>query len=162
MNAKYQKKINDLDENVKKRISFIGKTDYTELELYYQSTDLYVGMGTTVLDAALRGIISIPVRAYTLELITDKYLHEDYSKVALDEGTISKFDELYEGFKLLDSNEKRKLSAISRECVINNYSTATIVDKLIELLKNANHNQSTVGLDMVHMYHEIKSLIKGE
>lgn len=155
-------KINSFDEIVKKRITLVGKTDYSQLEKYYQTADLYVGMGTTVLDASMRGIVTIPVQAYTLGLFTDKFFHEDFRKVAIDEGSEAGFNKLLEQYRRLDSGGKNELSKKSRDAVIDNYSSSAIVDELVHILESTKNNCSTIGLELVRFYHEIKTVIKGD
>lgn len=154
--------IESLDKTTKDRVSFVGKTDYAQLEQYYQTADLYVGMGTTVLDASLRGIVSIPVQAYTFDLITNNFLFEDYRRVAIDEGSKDGFDKLFEYYRSLNSEQKNNISRKSREIVIENYGTPAIVDKLIHVLDSKKNNCSTIGLEIVRFYHQIKDVIKGE
>lgn len=148
--------INSMDEPVRRRVSLVGKTDYYQLEKYYQEADLYVGMGTTVLDASLRGVVSIPVQAYTFDLITNKYLFEDYSKVALDCGSKNSFNKLVEHFKQIDYVEKNKWSELSRKIVMDYYGTKPIVDNLVELLLSTKENYSSIGMDLLGMYHDVK------
>ena len=153
-------KINALDDSVKNRISFVGKTDYNELEKYYQNADIYVGMGTTVLDASLRGIVSIPVQAYTTDLVADKFFFEDYSKVALDYGSKSSFSKLVERYIRANDTEKTIWSETSRKAVVDNYGTESVVDNLIRILGSAKDNRSSFGMDLLTEYHNIRSELK--
>lgn len=155
-------KIESFDETVKKRITFVGKTNYGKLEQYYKVADLYVGMGTTVLDASLRGIVSIPVQAYTLDLITDKFFFEDCRRVAIDEGSKDGFNTLFERYRALDSKQKSNISRRSREMVLDNYSSPVIADELVHILASTKNNCSTIGLELVRLYHQIKTIIKGD
>ena len=58
-------------------IDLKGETSYEELGYYYKKCDLYVGMGTTVLEAASRYKVCIPVKPYTYELKARHYFHEN-------------------------------------------------------------------------------------
>lgn len=155
-------RINSFDDIVKKRITLVGKTDYGQLEKYYQTADLYVGMGTTVLDASMRGIVAIPVQAYTLDLITDKFFYEDFRKIAIDQGSEAGFNKLLQQYRSLESEGKNELSKKSRDAVIDNYSSSAIVDDLVHILESTKNNCSTIGLELMHFYHEIKTAIKGD
>lgn len=155
-------RIDSFDEIVKKRITLVGKTDYGQLEKYYQTADLYVGMGTTVLDASMRGIVAIPVQAYTLDLITDRFFYEDFRKIAIDQGSKTGFNKLLQQYRRLESEGKNELSKKSRDAVIDNYSSSAIVDELVHILESTKNNCSTIGLELMQFYHEIKTAIKGD
>lgn len=57
-------------------IDLKGETSYEELGYYYKKCNLYVGMGTTILEAASRYKVCIPVKPYTYELKARHYFHE--------------------------------------------------------------------------------------
>lgn len=50
------------------RVRFVGSIAYADLPAFYDSADVYVGMGTTVLEAASRGVPCLIAEAYTHEL----------------------------------------------------------------------------------------------
>lgn len=74
---KLQSWLEQVGEKNRKRIVLIGETPYEMLERYYENCDLYVGMGTTILDAAKRGIISINALPYTYDLKTTGFFYDD-------------------------------------------------------------------------------------
>lgn len=154
-------KIGSFDESIKLRVKLVGKTDYDQIAQYYEKADLYVGMGTTLLDASLRGLVSIPVQAYTYDLITDSFFFEDYRKLGLDKGSKSRFNELFARYVAMDYNEKNSISQKSRDAVVDNYSTPVIIDKFLSALNSTVSNSSTLGLELLRTYHIIKARIKG-
>ncbi len=50
------------------RVRFVGPVAYADLPAYYRAADVYVGMGTTVLEAAVHGVPCLVAEAYTDEL----------------------------------------------------------------------------------------------
>ncbi len=50
-------------------IKLHGKKDYTELKQFFSDCNLYIGMGTSILDAAQYGIPCIAVTPWTMKLI---------------------------------------------------------------------------------------------
>jgi hypothetical protein len=52
------------------RIEFIGSVPYAELHAYYARADIYVGMGTTLLEAAAAGVPAIIATAFTARFVT--------------------------------------------------------------------------------------------
>lgn len=63
------KKINDLPDNVKKNVKLINGLSTKEISNILKSAYVYIGMGTTVLDAANEGIPSIVVCHHTMECV---------------------------------------------------------------------------------------------
>lgn len=57
-------------------ISIVGETPYDKLEQYYREAHLYIGMGTTVLDAARNGLIAIKVMYNCFEFESSGFFHE--------------------------------------------------------------------------------------
>lgn len=106
------------------RIKIVGETLYKDLDKYVIKSNLYVGMGTTVLDAAKRGIISIPVQAHTYELRGNYLFHEnpycigenpnhniDHAEKLIRK-VINMSDEGYMRAKIESSNAVRKIYSI--------------------------------------------------
>lgn len=56
-----------------KMIELLGPIDYIELDKYILKSDLYVGIGTTVLEAIKNGIPAIPVRDFSYECLTSGF-----------------------------------------------------------------------------------------
>lgn len=56
-----------LREGIAGRVSFVGSVAYADLPAYYKAADIFVGMGTTVLEAAAHGIPALIAEAYTAE-----------------------------------------------------------------------------------------------
>lgn len=130
---KLRNKIDALDAETQKIITLHGKTDYDALDQYYDRAKLYIGMGTTVLDAAQRGIISVPAVPYTEELVVDKFFHDDYRVLAVEEGDMpDHILNLWEAVRGLSSKEYFELSKRSRSVVINNYGT----DKTTQMISS--------------------------
>ena len=59
-------KINDIEnESIKKDIYVLGKIPYSRLAYYFDKSFVNIGVASTIVDGAGRGLISIPVRHYT-------------------------------------------------------------------------------------------------
>jgi len=95
------------------RVEFVGTVPYAELKDYYKRADIYVGMGTTVLEAASAGVPAVVAVAYTDNFLTTGIfgsgggldLGEPYCEAPITNGR-----ELLEG--LLCSPEARKASGL--------------------------------------------------
>lgn len=69
-------KVRQLPNSIQKKINLIGQTPYDELYKYFNQTHLFLGMGTTILDAVNYGVPSITVQAYTYENNSSGFFHE--------------------------------------------------------------------------------------
>lgn len=50
--------------------------DYDKIHEYFEKTSVYVGQGTTVLDAGKQGVLAVPVAFYTEECRSYSYLYQ--------------------------------------------------------------------------------------
>ena len=69
-------KISALSNDLQKKVHVVGQTPYEELHKYFDRTHLYLGMGTTVLDAANHGVPSLLVQGYTYECNSSGFFHQ--------------------------------------------------------------------------------------
>lgn len=76
-----KKRINDLNDDVKQKITFINGESYDKVIKHMEASNLVIGMGTTVLDAASRGIPVINVVPYTFELMSSGLWNGNRSSV---------------------------------------------------------------------------------
>jgi len=70
-------KIARMPIDIQKDIKLIGKIPYEMLNNYFDEANLYIGMGTTVLDAANNGVPSIVTAFNTHECITTGYFWQN-------------------------------------------------------------------------------------
>ncbi len=71
-----------LRDDKQERIKLIGRVDYELLEDYLKEADVYVGMGTTLLDAGKMGIPAIAVDFFTEQSVSDQLLCDNAEVVA--------------------------------------------------------------------------------
>lgn len=57
--------ISKLPNNAKKDLKVIGKVPYSELNKHFGNANLNIGVASTIIEGALTGLISIPVRHYS-------------------------------------------------------------------------------------------------
>lgn len=124
--------INSVPEEKRKKINLVGKTDYNELKKYFAAAKLYVGMGTTILDAAQTGTISIAVKPFTYDLFAVCTFEQDYTNIGINDNIDldNQFHELFQ--KVLSYSEEEYLeSAIKgRSAVVEHYSSEKIATQL--------------------------------
>ena len=125
-----------LDEEIKKSIEFIGRVPYDSLSNYIKETDLYVGMGTTVLDAANYFIPALVVKSYTYDCLTSGYFSENPLRVgAIGENLLSA--KVYiESFLKKSENEILELRKNSFLALSDNYDIDMFAYKFFKLKNN--------------------------
>lgn len=75
-------KINSLPHQIKSQIKYIGQTPYNDLPKYFSISRLYIGMGTTLLDAVNEGVPSIVVQPCTYENRSSGFFHMQPERLA--------------------------------------------------------------------------------
>lgn len=146
-------KIDAQSEWVRSKITLIGKTPFEELDKYFDQAKLYIGMGTTILDAAQRKIIAAPVVAYTYQLLTDNFFYENYQLV-LDSGK-NNMIELYNYVKNLGKEEYTEVGNRSRELVIYNHSIDKNMDRIEQNFDAMKSNRFILGIFIFHCMNKI-------
>ena len=73
--SRLENKIKQLPEKYKNHIGLYNDKKPEDLDAYYQEADIFIGMGTTVLEAANYGIPVIMAKPYTEEFISNGLFH---------------------------------------------------------------------------------------
>ena len=82
---KVRSEISKLEPNIKKDINLVGKVAYDELIRYFNTSHINIGLAGTIVDGALSGVISIPVRHYSTSCEAYGYLPDSKEKIVSDE-----------------------------------------------------------------------------
>lgn len=151
--------INNMPDDVKKRITIQGKTDYNDLENLYVNTTLYVGQGTTVLDAAQRGIISIPVEPDTYDVKSDAFMHEDYTRVTVPKNRVDKFNRMIEIIVNMTEDEYVEKAVLGRKQIVDNYGTKSVCDEIFNVFNQLPFNSKKSK--NVQMFLNLKRIKRG-
>jgi hypothetical protein len=93
-------KISDLSEDIRKDVILHGWMDYEQLKENIKRCKIFVGMGTTVLDAALEYKPCVPVRFNTYETIGECLIGDNPDYTTPEEGCENKAIEIVR--KVLD------------------------------------------------------------
>lgn len=130
-------KINRLDTSIKNRVKLIAEVPYDALNLYYRSAHLYVGMGTTLIEAAKNAVVSLVSKCYSNELYCHPLL---FNENPMYLGGLNQ-DEFIDGITALkrilemDDNTYRKCMLESREQMIKNYEISYVLNRMIKYNK---------------------------
>lgn len=124
---------NTYDVETQNRIILQSKTDYDELERLYRNTKLYIGQGTTVLDAAQRGILTIPVVPDTYQIIAEDYFDDNPFRVTVPLEIENNFNTLMSRFYSLDRDEYINKAVKGRLSVTEMYGTESVCKEINQL-----------------------------
>lgn len=125
--------INKLNDCVKSDITLHGWMDYDVLKKNIERCKIFVGMGTTVLDAALLYKPSLPVRFNTYEDIGEYFIHEKPEYITPDYLCQSKAINAIEKVLKLSYNEYSQMCIDSYNSVKDNYDIEVGMKKIINV-----------------------------
>lgn len=88
--------VSRIPENIRERIHIIGNIPYEKLCDILRKTTLYVGMGTTILDAVKYNCLAVVAAAYSMELEVEGLFLEYPTNLGFNSGTYktTNFDEI--------------------------------------------------------------------
>jgi hypothetical protein len=126
--------INSLPVQVSNKITVLDEVPYSKINEYIEKCSLFVGMGTTILDAAnLNKMIIVPV-AYQNSNLTTGFFHENYNVI----GEVFREEGVYETFEVLiikalnySQNDFIDISKKSKAVLREHYDINLIAKKII-------------------------------
>ncbi len=126
-------KLNAVPELVRKNITWIKKVEYSNLRTFYESANLLVGMGSTVLEASSYGLPSIVVAYNTTQLEPIGFFHDNSDVI----GEASKPDTHRESFselvgKIYNMDNEKYL--ITQRKTYEMYAREYSIDRVMETL----------------------------
>lgn len=148
---------NILEEKIKKLssngmssgIRMLGYVPYGLIENYMKEANIFVGMGTTILDAAKYGVPSIVATAYQMNDYAAGFFSSDYTCIGkmIDEDGAKKFHlkELIEQVYAMPEEAYLKFSKKCYDALVQNYELEDIMHQLITA-NGKTHNIVPIGL----------------
>lgn len=131
-------KIKKLPESVQSDVEFHDWMDYDELKKQIEKCKLFIGMGTSVLDAGLKYKPAIAVRYNTYDVIASNMLSEKPWMITSEEGCTSSAIDLMRKILDMDIEEYIGESYKTFEAVKDCYDVESNLRKLLDIspLKN--------------------------
>lgn len=129
-----------LREGIAKRVTFIGSVAYADLPRLYRDADIFVGMGTTVLEAASHGVPALIAEAYTTEFRSPGRFSEQagFELGEPDQGAPSPSGEGLLRSMLKDGGLRAAEGEAGRRKMLNQFSEDVVMTRLLgELRANA-------------------------
>ena len=148
--------LNRLSDAVRQRVTVYDKLNLDELGEVLKNSTLFVGMGTSVLDAASYGIPSIPVKPYTYEVLCNGRFDSNPSFIcAGDNLEYIDFSECVNSILTMTSNEYYCASAETLDLVSKNYGSDKIAKQLREHFLSLSYD-ANVNADFYHTWNDIQ------
>lgn len=129
---KIVEKYNSLPKEMRNKIELVGQVSYESLSNYFRESHLYVGMGTTVLDAANHGVPSIVVEPYTYRNNSSGFFHDNPNMLAAQSEIIKPSYNSINCVMRMQEEEYVDLCIEEHIALENNYGINAFVDELIE------------------------------
>jgi hypothetical protein len=130
--AMVNQKVAALPVNIRKRIKILNKIPYSEIVAYIDKCDLFVGMGTTALDAANRNKICIVPVSYQENDLSTGFFYDDYTNVGAcynPRATYHHFPELISQVLSVDDEKFIASENLSKSLLVKYYD----IDKIAPL-----------------------------
>ncbi|KAA6322351.1 hypothetical protein EZS27_028099 [termite gut metagenome] len=134
-NELINQKIILLPKEIQSRINILGRIPYSEIDSAIDQCDLFIGMGTTILDAANRNKICIVSVAYQEDDFTTGFFDTNYKNVGSIYNEKEKyfhFQELIQEVISLDNKAFTEKEDLTKSLLIEHYDINKIAPKLIE------------------------------
>lgn len=119
-----------LNQQYGDRIKLINGISNDELPYFYRSASLYIGMGTTVLEAANYGVPVLLAKAYDNRFLTSGYFSEHPDSI-LAEGDVRHGINDVLGIKAMEFSEYSLLEKESNEALRKNYDISIFMNHII-------------------------------
>lgn len=136
--SQISEKVRQLPASIKNKINLVGQTPYDELYKFFNQAHLFLGMGTTILDAANHGVPSIAVQPYTYENNSSGFFHEQpeflggYEDKSIP--AISYMKKVIE----MSNEEYLELCQMEHRALEENYDISTLANYLINIEEDIN------------------------
>ncbi len=124
------------DEDLKRRIEIVGKTESEELTKIIDQTAFYIGMGTTIINASQRGVISFPVATFTYDLLVKDVFCNIPNCIAIEGGDCGYVKNLRELLVDIYENEYHEISERHIETIKDMYSPDANANRLNDLVRD--------------------------
>jgi hypothetical protein len=139
---KIVEQINHLPEKTKKNITLVGETKYENIFDYLKNCSIYVGMGTTILDASNAFCIAIPVAAYSNCFLSEGFFSNNPQSFVSDlKNSFNGYDLVEKVYNLSDDDYLLYMNK-GYNALVENYNINLTVDKIIHLLDQSSRKKA--------------------
>jgi len=126
-----------IDDVSKKAITLYGMQAYEALKEFFENATVFIGMGTSVLDASNYSLISVPVMAYSNECVASNLFFENPKRVSAVPSLSKDAYELLENIHNLSDEQFMSLSRKSKQALLENYDIRKNAEKLLYVVNKS-------------------------
>lgn len=141
-------------ENDRLTIKLFGNMTYDKAKATIRRSDLFVGMGTGILDAASQYIPSVPVQTYHYDCLGKNYFHCDPQILGYpsNEEDLDDITPIIEKTIKMSENEYSDLCTKEHDAVNNNYNMSIFADYLINNELDAELNKNAIAQFDINLF----------
>lgn len=129
---KIEEKLKKVEQNGETSIELVKGVSNSELGKYFMKTHLYIGMGTTILEAAIHSTPSIIVDSYTYENLTCGFFHENKEHIGVPYDVKMQSKPFIEKIINMSYSEYEEISSKSYDAVVELYNIDKNIKKFID------------------------------
>lgn len=135
----YAQKLDVLDDKIRNKITWIKGVPYEHLQDYISEAQLYVGMGTTVIDAVNLGVPALPIGSYTYECKGYDFFYKDPANLGGIGGNVD-IREYVEAVLNMSTDDYSILSKKDHDALLETYDINSVAKKLLNY-QNVKNNR---------------------
>lgn len=141
----------EFPENIE--VQLYGKTEYTKLKEVFSDCTLYIGMGTSVLDAAQYGIPCIVVKPWTMRIIgRDFFSHEHPQLGFYDKGDENDVSAQISAVMDMTDDEYFSLGKQTRRTVLDLYDNTSNAWKIMDAFASIPERSSSRAVNVSYQF----------
>lgn len=143
-------------------ITIINGMDPKDLKSLYESSHLFFGMGTTVLDAAMNGTPVVPVNHFTYKCEAARFFYEDprYIAIRCDDDCLYDAGHFIDQVAMMSDREYIETCHKVRDAVVQNYDIELFVDRLLGHKVDKKENYLCRRYEVKHWLHSASVSMK--
>ena len=144
-------------------IKLVEGVQYSNLASYYKNADLYVGMGTTILEASAYGVISVPISPYTYECNASGLFIEKPEWLLTEVSEGEPIHDLMIKLLRMDAKQVKMISDKSMSIVKEKYSEDAVMRELMMNIFECSNKTTMDDFPCVFLFlRRFKSIIKNK
>lgn len=158
-----REEIDKLPPHKKDRLVLHERMAYDEFRQLMVGETIYVGMGTSILDAAKQGILSIPVQPGSYEVLCNGFFHNYPSYVCADESLgYVELTTLVDAALQMKKEDYAEIQKKSVEIVKSMYSTQVAAKSIENLFQCLKYDDVLWSISDVKAWRQIEEFVEKE
>lgn len=136
-----REKIESLPDSVKRHIKMIDSVSYDKVGQILQKGKVFIGMGTSILDASSNGVPSLAVAEYRADCVGKGWFinYPQYVGFSRNDNELSSLDRFLVSVFSMDEQEYVNLSIAHYKCVVDYYSMDSFYYRINENTTKSMH-----------------------